>query len=34
MEMLSIKVARHLPSFSMNYVAIYKDLEKLPPQLY
>ena len=34
MEMLSFKVARYLPSFSMNYVAIYKDLEKLPPQLY
>ena len=29
MEMLSFKVARYLPSFSMNYVAIYKDLEKL-----
>ena len=34
MEMLSFKVARYLPSFSVNYVAIYKDLEKwLLPQL-
>ena len=34
MEMLYFKVARYLPSFSMNYVAIYKDLEKLLPQLH
>ena len=35
MEMLSFKVARYLPSFSMNYVAIYrKDLEKLLLQLH
>ena len=25
---------QHLPSLSINYVAINKDLEKLPPQLY
>ena len=24
---------QHLPSLSINYVAINKDLEKLPPQL-
>ena len=34
MEMLSFKVAQYLPSFSMNYVSIYKDLEKFSPQLY
>ena len=34
MEMLSFKVARYLPSFGVNYVAIYKDLEKFSPQLY
>ena len=34
MEMFSLKVAQYLKSFSMNYVAIYKDLEKLLPQLY
>ena len=25
---------QYLPSLSINYVAINKDLEKLPPQLY
>ena len=25
---------QYLPSFSINYIAIIKDLEKLPPQLY
>ena len=34
MKMLSFKVTRYLPSFSMNYVATYKDLEKLLPQLH
>ena len=34
MEVLSFKVARYLASFSMNYVAIHKDLEKLLPQLH
>ena len=32
--MFSLKVAQYLKSFSMNCVAIYKDLEKLLPQLY
>ena len=25
---------QYLPSLSVNYVAIHKDLEKMPPQLY
>ena len=25
---------QYLPSLSLNYIAIIKDLDKLPPQLY